>query len=157
MPPMKAWQLRATFAALALLTACDDENPTESGHERDSGRPDAGLLLSCQDAELLVAASLVSDSTLVALRRCAADSDCTVHAQPSLRCDERQILLSSCDVPVAVGNLDASVGFVHALEAALCKRIAPNCMGGASCAPAQPRCVGGECKMVATTTADAGR
>ena len=147
---------RRTLAALALLTACEHEDPTDSVRERDGGRPRTGLVLGCQDAELLVAASLASDARLVALRGCSTDRDCAVHALPSFRCDDRQILLTSCDLPVAVGNLDASVAYVHDLERALCTRIAPDCRVGASCAPAQSRCVRGECTMVARAPADAG-
>ncbi|MET0340634.1 MAG: hypothetical protein ABW252_06510 [Polyangiales bacterium] len=154
---MKAFLGYAACAALSILAACDDD-PVEPTQDLDGGRRDAGrmLTLTCEEADLLVAASLASDAKLIAIRRCEVDADCTAHTLPTVTCAERRVSLPNCDVPVAVGSLDASVAFLGSLETVLCPRIAPDCNVGISCAPARARCVSGECTMVPGTMADAG-
>lgn len=144
------------LAVMSLAAACKEEDVAPPDEPAIDAGPLGGRKLSCDDADLLVSASLATERTLVALRGCSVDSDCTVQTAPVFRCDdEPQVRLTRCDLPIGVGHVDASVQFVSSLQRLLCPRIARPCRGEESCVPARPLCVEGECKMVSTLT-DAG-
>ncbi len=139
-------------AFVSLLSgACDDdsEDLTVDASYRDGAMHDAGALLECQRAdEELGRRYAGQDAALRSeLARCAKDEDCTTWT-PIFRCEDRDVQLTQCSHPLAVGKLEAAQLWFHQLEQELCPNIKPNCRGTPSCVGGALRCVDERCTLV---------
>lgn len=105
-----------------------------------------GSFESCEEAEA-VFLSIVDQVREDLDAPCEVDEDCTL-LEPRVVCDEREVLIVDCAIPLLQSGAEALSNDIEELRAPFCEAAPAGCRALAGCAGARPVCIDANCVAV---------